>query len=61
MEDVSTLLDHSSVRITQKHYSPWVRERQEQLETNLRKAWSRDSVFKDRIAKRSSLSNRLIN
>jgi len=29
LEDVSTLLGHKSLRITQKHYSPWVKTRQD--------------------------------
>jgi len=30
LERVSVLLGHSSVKTTEKHYAPWVRERQEQ-------------------------------
>src|SRR6266853_3123905 len=33
-----------SVRITEKHYAPWVRSRQEQLEADLANAWSRDPL-----------------
>ena len=29
LERVSVLLGHQSVKITEKHYSPWIRERQE--------------------------------
>lgn len=43
-EDVAALLGHSNIAITQKHYSPWVKSRQQQLETNLQKAWSRDPI-----------------
>jgi len=32
MERVSIVLGHSSIKVTEKHYSPWVRARQEQLE-----------------------------
>ncbi|MBZ5676414.1 MAG: tyrosine-type recombinase/integrase [Acidobacteriia bacterium] len=32
IERVSMLLGHKSVEVTEKHYSPWVRARQEQLE-----------------------------
>jgi integrase/recombinase XerD len=32
IERVSILLGHQSVRITEKHYAPWVCARQEQLE-----------------------------
>ncbi|MGI8746653.1 MAG: tyrosine-type recombinase/integrase [Bryobacteraceae bacterium] len=40
LEQVSILLGHKSVKITEKHYAPWVKARQEQLEQNVRKAWA---------------------
>ena len=39
MDRVSMLLGHSSIRVTEKHYSPWVRARQEQLEADVRRTW----------------------
>ena len=39
IEQVSILLGHSSLKITEKHYSPWVKARQDQLEAAVRKAW----------------------
>ena len=39
IEDVSVLLGHSSIKITERHYSPWVKARQEKLEVAVRKAW----------------------
>ena len=39
IDQVSILLGHSSVKITEEHYSPWVKARQEQLEAAVRKAW----------------------
>jgi integrase len=44
IEHVSILLGHQSIRITEKHYSPWVRSRQEQLEADLASAWKRDPL-----------------
>jgi len=44
IERVSVLLGHQSVRITEKHYAPWVRSRQEQLEADLANAWSHDPL-----------------
>lgn len=35
---------HQSVRITEKHYAPWMRSRQEQLEADLANAWSHDPL-----------------
>ncbi len=40
LDEVSRLLGHSSVLITQKHYAPWVLERQQKLATSVRNAWS---------------------
>jgi Phage integrase family len=42
IERVSVLLGHQSVRITEKHYAPWVRARQEQLEADVRRTWPVD-------------------
>ena len=40
IERVSILLGHQSVRVTERHYNPWVRSRQEQLEGDLERAWA---------------------
>lgn len=39
IEHVSVLLGHASVKITEKHYAPWVRTRQEKLEEEVQKSW----------------------
>jgi integrase/recombinase XerD len=39
LDEVSRLLGHSSVTITQRHYAPWVLERQQRLAANQRSAW----------------------
>jgi integrase len=39
IDQVSILLGHASVRVTEKHYSPWVRARQDQLEKSVQWAW----------------------
>ena len=44
LEQVSILLGHGSIRITEKHYSPWIRDRQAQLEASLERAWAQDPV-----------------
>jgi integrase/recombinase XerD len=44
LERVSVLLGHQSVRVTERHYAPWTRSRQEQLEADLQRAWSEDPV-----------------
>jgi integrase len=40
IDDVRILLGHSSVKITEKHYAPWVKARQDRLEENVMKTWS---------------------
>lgn len=40
IENVSVLLGHSSVRITERHYKPWVKTLQKKLEDEVRKAWT---------------------
>lgn len=40
IEQVSVLLGHSSLKVTEKHYAPWVKARQEQLEQSVRLAWA---------------------
>lgn len=44
IEQVSILLGHSSVKVTEKHYAPWVRARQQRLEENLERALKRDPL-----------------
>jgi integrase len=44
LERVSILLGHSSLRITEKHYSPWIHARQEQLEADLERSWAKDPL-----------------
>ena len=40
MQDLSKMLSHKSVRITEKYYSPWVPERQADLERKMAAALS---------------------
>jgi len=47
LDRVSILLGHSSIRITERHYAPWTRSRQEQIEADLRAAWSNDPLTKE--------------
>jgi integrase/recombinase XerD len=48
IERVSVLLGHQSVRVTEKHYNPWVRSRQEQLEADVASAWKLDPNLNDK-------------
>jgi len=48
LDQVSILLGHKSIKVTEKHYAPWVRARQEQLENSVRRAWERNLTPIDR-------------
>jgi integrase/recombinase XerD len=39
IDQVSTLLGHSSVKVTERHYAPFVKARQLQLQQSVRDAW----------------------
>lgn len=43
------LLGHSSVKITERHYAPWVQARQTQLESDLMRAWRSDPIAQAEI------------
>jgi len=45
MEEVSVLLGHSSVRITEKHYASWVQSRQDILRAHVAKTWESFGVI----------------
>jgi integrase/recombinase XerD len=45
IERVSILLGHSSVRMTEKHYSAWSQTRQQQAEQDVMRSWESDPVI----------------
>jgi integrase len=47
LESVSKLLGHSSIKITERHYAPWVKARQEQLEAEVRRIWNPTDPARD--------------
>jgi integrase len=58
LERVSVLLGHSSVKITERHYAPWVRERQEQMEEDVKRAWKVDPLLNRTISVQSEIAPR---
>jgi integrase len=44
LDIVSKLLGHRSIKVTERHYSPWVKARQDQLETEVRRIWTADTA-----------------
>ena len=40
LDSVSKLLGHSSIKITERHYAPWIKARQDQLESEVRRIWA---------------------
>jgi hypothetical protein len=55
IERVSVLLGHSSVRVTEKHYNPWVRSRQERLEADVASVWKLDPILDSKIIRTNSV------
>jgi integrase len=45
IDQVSALLGHSSIKVTERHYAPWVKARQEQMEANVMRSWERDPLI----------------
>ena len=58
LERVSELLGHSSVKITERHYAPWVLERQAQMEEDVRRAWKVDPLLNRTISVQSEIAPR---
>ena len=46
MEDMSVLLGHSSIRVTEQYYAPWCRRR-ERLNRVVMRAWSHDPLLSE--------------
>ena len=44
IQDVSQALGHSSIKVTEAHYSPWIKERQIKLAATLRAAWAAQGI-----------------
>lgn len=45
LSHVSILLGHTSIKVTERHYAPWVKARQEQLEADVRRIWRNASTI----------------
>jgi integrase/recombinase XerD len=45
IENVAAFLGHASIRVTQKHYSAWVKARQIRAEADVMASWESDSVL----------------
>ena len=50
IDQVSLLLGHSSVKVTEKHYAPFVKARQEQLENSVKLSWQAHSEWLNQSA-----------
>jgi integrase/recombinase XerD len=44
LEEVSKLLGHSSIKTTEKSYAPWVRERQDKLDSLVMNTWAKGAA-----------------
>jgi integrase/recombinase XerD len=50
LDRVATLLGHTNSKITERHYAPWIRARQEQLEADVRRVWEANPIVTMAIA-----------
>ncbi len=58
VEEVSILLGHRSVRVTEKHYLPWVRARQTTLTESAKMAWTKQGILNPATERKRSRSAR---
>jgi integrase/recombinase XerD len=54
MDRVAVLLGHSSVKITERHYAPWVPARQTQLESDVMRALRNDPIAQAEMLRRDT-------
>ena len=45
MEDLSKLLRHASIKVTEKYYAKWCTDRQEKASAAMRRTWINDPVL----------------
>jgi len=46
IEEVSILLGHTDIKTTQKHYSPWVKSRQDRLQDLVSRTWKQPKLVR---------------
>ncbi|HTS26251.1 MAG TPA: tyrosine-type recombinase/integrase [Bryobacteraceae bacterium] len=56
MERVSILLGHSSVKVTERHYAPWVQARQAQLEADVARVWNKDPILQAELLRTETVA-----
>jgi integrase len=56
IERVSVLLGHSSVKVTERHYAPWVQARQAQLEADVARVWRNDPIAQAEMLRGDTVS-----
>src|SRR6516164_5867232 len=57
LERVSILLGHSSVKVTERHYAPWIQKRQQQLEADLRSMWANEQTGTNQVQSKNARPN----
>jgi integrase/recombinase XerD len=45
IDQVAMLLGHSSIKVTEKHYSAWVKARQDQVDASVIRSWEEDPLI----------------
>jgi len=57
IERLSILLGHSSVKVTEQHYSTWVKACQDQLESDLRAMWAHQEQGTKQVQRQNGRPN----
>lgn len=60
LANVSILLGHSSIKVTERHYSSWVKARQEKLEADVRRTWPESEPKKTTSKTRPRVARRRV-
>jgi hypothetical protein len=48
IEEVAIVLGHSNIKVTHKHFNPWLPARQRQLEISVERTWASDPLLQQR-------------
>jgi integrase len=61
LDQVSLLLGHASIKVTERHYAPFVKARQEQLEASTLRAWAVMESYGDSVEQATFTLNQRLN
>ena len=56
--ETAVLLGHFTIKVTERHYAPWIQKRQQRLEADLRAMWSNDEQGTKRYSRKTGVLTR---